>query len=308
LHPTAVTVDAWVRFNDLDGALSGNAPPGLQYIVFKRNGQATNVDGYALMKVRTPEGDRFAFAATSAEGVQGAATSTTLIEPGRFYHAAGTFDGHELKLYVDGVLESSVVHDHPLAISDGPLTIGRSDVPVFDGACNCLVDEIGVFNRALTADEIGAIVASASRGQCRDRAIIVTPGALSFAPQTVGMPSDTQIITVTNVGTNVTTIDTVVGGTEFPVAGSSCGGVLPPGVSCTFGVQFLPDAAGDRTGSVSIVSDAPGSPHLVTASGTGVSGTVDLDPPRLVFGDQLQGTTPVRGEFPIVSGKDARMN
>ena len=41
----------------------------------------------------------------SSLGFRAAAVSTTVITTGKFYHLVGTYDGHDIKLYVNGVLE-----------------------------------------------------------------------------------------------------------------------------------------------------------------------------------------------------------
>jgi hypothetical protein len=292
LRPASITVDAWVNFRDLEGTVSGNAPPGLQYVLFKRNSRPeTDSEGYTLAKIRTAEGDRLSFGISSAEGEKATLLSTTLVEPGRFYHVAGTFDGVEGKLYVNGVLEHAVAHPHPLDVSTEPLTIGRANQPQWDGACSCLVDEVEVFDRALEADEIVALYAAGSAGKCRDRVVTVSPGHLSFDPQPVGTPSDARIIVVSNVGTGPITITSVVSTPEFPVVNDLCvAALLGPGQTCSFGVQFVPGQFGLRTGAVAVSSDAIGSPHEVAFAGSGETGGVTADPPQLAFGDQVHGT------------------
>jgi hypothetical protein len=58
-------------------------------------------------------------------------------------------------------------------------------------------------------------------------------------------------------------------------------------------ITFGPTAGGPRSASLSISSDAPGSPHTAGLSGTGVvpAPGVSLNPPMLGFGNQLVGTT-----------------
>ena len=50
---------------------------------------------------------------------------------------------------------------------------------------------------------------------------------------------------------------------------SNCGATVAPGASCAVSVTFTPTATGARTGSLSFVDDASGSPHTVTLNGTG---------------------------------------
>jgi hypothetical protein len=67
-------------------------------------------------------------------------------------YLASTFDGSVLRLYVNGVLVSSSAVSGSLAASSGVLRIGGNGVwpEWFAG----LIDEVRVYNRALTASEI----------------------------------------------------------------------------------------------------------------------------------------------------------
>jgi hypothetical protein len=59
-----------------------------------------------------------------------------------------------------------------------------------------------------------------------------------------------------------------------------------------FTVTFTPTAAGPRTGTLAVVSDASGSPHTIPLSGTGVATpAVSLTPTSLTFATRTIGTT-----------------
>ena len=81
-------------------------------------------------------------------------------------HLAGTFDGTTLRFYINGNLMASQVA--PLGPTNtGPLRIGQvGDCAGFEG----LLDEIGIYNRALTPSEIQAIYAAGSAGKCKSPA------------------------------------------------------------------------------------------------------------------------------------------
>jgi hypothetical protein len=67
-------------------------------------------------------------------------------------HLASTYNGSTLRLYVNGVLVSSTAMSGSLAASSGVLRIGGNGVwpEWFAG----LIDEVRVYNRALSAAEI----------------------------------------------------------------------------------------------------------------------------------------------------------
>lgn len=76
---------------------------------------------------------------------------------GVWHHIVGIFDGTLLKLYIDGVLADSRVSSAKVIEPGGRLWIGKSDGdPQFTrGAHFCgQVDEVRIYNRALTSDEI----------------------------------------------------------------------------------------------------------------------------------------------------------
>src|SRR4030095_13954381 len=57
---------------------------------------------------------------------------------------------------------------------------------------------------------------------------------------------------------------------EFAITASTCD-TINAGGSCTIAIAFRPSAAGTRTGTVTITSNATGSPHRMTLSGSGVA-------------------------------------
>ena len=57
---------------------------------------------------------------------------------------------------------------------------------------------------------------------------------------------------------------------DFTISSNTCTGAnVPPGSACLVGVKFAPGAPGGRTATVSIPSNASGSPHVVTLFGRG---------------------------------------
>jgi hypothetical protein len=172
LKPARVTVDAWVKFNSLDSTTSGMATAGYQYLVFKQNTRSGNFEGYALVKARINGSDKFGFGVTSADGTQYGASSTTSISIGQFYHVAGTYDGSNVKLYVNGVLEATAPATLMLDYGTQPVFLGSSGNAFFDGKLNGVLDEVEIFSRALAQSEIQAIVAADSAGKCGPGVVI----------------------------------------------------------------------------------------------------------------------------------------
>ena len=122
----------------------------------------------------------------------------------------------------------------------------------------------------------------------------LSASTLNFGSQSVGTSTSPQTVTLTNNGNaalSVTSI--VVTGTnpgDFPET-NTCGTSVAAGGSCTIAVSFDPVAVGSRSAAVTISDAAPGSPQVVTLTGTGTNPTVSLSSTALAFGNQNLGTT-----------------
>ena len=114
-------------------------------------------------------------------GVGGSALiSTTAIADDTWYHIAFTFDGQggagdKVKLYINGVLEDS--GDHPDSSVGGggaPVWIGELDAArgfAWDG----VMDEIGIWNVALNADQVNRLMVQSNKTEILNFASGPTP-------------------------------------------------------------------------------------------------------------------------------------
>lgn len=100
--------------------------------------------------------------------------------------------------------------------------------------------------------------------------VALAPASLAFGNQTQATTSTARNVTLTNTGTATLTISSLTASTPFAVSGTTCGASLAASASCTVSVTFSPTALGAASGSVSLTSNAAGSPHTVGLSGTGV--------------------------------------
>jgi len=87
--------------------------------------------------------------------------STTLLEPGKWYHIAGTYDGSTVKIYVNGRLEAQEKYSGLLRSDHAPVHLGGGKLYGTDWGnqftVNGVLDEVMIWNRALAADEIASI-------------------------------------------------------------------------------------------------------------------------------------------------------
>ena len=152
------TVDAWVRFEELQGDMS---------IVDKMSASGVNVDGWRFLKW----GDNrfmlcFGLSTNGcSSGVPTTVLSSTVASVHVWFHVAATKSASAIAVYVNGVLENT----KPLpAFTDthtASLLVGSY---VREGSyLSGLVDEVEIFNRALTAQEIKAIYNARSAGKIK---------------------------------------------------------------------------------------------------------------------------------------------
>ncbi|HTJ72100.1 MAG TPA: discoidin domain-containing protein [Actinospica sp.] len=100
------------------------------------------------------------------------------------------------------------------------------------------------------------------------------PASLAFPSTVVGSAAATKTVTVTNTGTAAATVSGVTAGGDFSET-NNCGS-LAVNASCTVTVGFTPSAAGSRTGTLTVTSNANNSPTTVGLSGTGIGSTTNL--------------------------------
>ena len=120
---------------------------------------------------------------------------TTTVELRTWYHIAMTYEGASLRLYVNGVLDGSMPVTCPIIQTSQPVRIGGgaaggSHFLHFPG----LIDEVALYNRALTAAEIQAIFSAGRAGKCKETevqqvTIDIKPGssANSINPESHGV-------------------------------------------------------------------------------------------------------------------------
>ncbi|MGA7225754.1 MAG: choice-of-anchor D domain-containing protein [Candidatus Acidiferrales bacterium] len=115
--------------------------------------------------------------------------------------------------------------------------------------------------------------------------------SVSFGSVAVGS-SGSQSVTLTNSGTASIAISSAsASGTGFAIAGLATPMTLGAGQSATFSASFTPSTAGTASGSISIVSNAPGSPMAIALSGTGTRPQIAVAPSSAAFGSVVIGNS-----------------
>ena len=167
LQPTNLTVEAWVLFSSLDSAGSGGSPPGQQYIVFKQNTRSSYFEGLYLGKSRNATGDSFVFEVSSSSGQTVGVASSPIIATGVWYHVAGVRGSNFIQLYTDGQLAGQTNVSFAQNYGNFPLYFGSSGESYWDHKFKGLLDEVSLYNRALSSNEIASIYAAGAAGKCK---------------------------------------------------------------------------------------------------------------------------------------------
>lgn len=131
----AITVEAWIKPNSigtyqhiLSRETFGVAGTGGGYELTLNNVGKLRLDLYHSHNTYTP------------------VIGNTVLATGEWHHIAGVFDGSQMRLYVNGVLDASVSHSTGPASGTSSVKIGRnSGGNYFNG----LIDEVRVSNAAL---------------------------------------------------------------------------------------------------------------------------------------------------------------
>jgi Concanavalin A-like lectin/glucanases superfamily/HYR domain len=209
--PSQITIDAWIRPNALGGTIVNKSTDG-------------KPDGYVL---DTFGGNvRFIFGSQSLSG------STTL-QTGVFTHVAATYDFSTLNVYVNGVLDGTLSAEELIALPNNvPLRIGANQVggSLFNG----LIDEVEIFDRALSAQEIQSIVDAGSSGKCKNNCVLNCPSDI-FQSNDKGQCGALVTYAPTSSACGGVTCSPP-SGTFFPVGSASVTCTSDAGPACSFNV------------------------------------------------------------------------
>jgi hypothetical protein len=157
ISPEHITLAAWIYPTGFDDAPGDQGNP----IITKETGRGTPPwsESFAWRLRITPRSHHLQLQVFTDTG-GASAVSTTVLQVRTWYHVAGTYDGITAKLYVDGTLEDLNVSSDlgPLVTTSLPTAIGHLEgwsVQWFEG----IIDEVRVYNRALSSSEIEALLA-----------------------------------------------------------------------------------------------------------------------------------------------------
>jgi hypothetical protein len=155
------------------------------------------------------------------------------------------------------------------------------------------------------AKAAGEILNKPVSPKARTERLVFTPAILGFGKVAVGRQKS-QFVTITNSGNReITLFEVTAEGRYFSASGLILPLTLAGGESFTFTAVFAPQSSGDRSGSLSFVSDAPDvpNPSMLELTGSAAdAGRLTVDPAALNFGPVQVGTS--AGQTATLSAPD----
>lgn len=145
----AVTLSAWVQGN-------GNwTDPTEANAIIAKNGYGTFEERNYYLAVNTSGNLRFQF---NTNGVSGTATSSTTLSIGTWYFVSATYDRQNIKLYINGALNTTVAETDAMVANAYAASIGSMRITGGSyGYWNGPIDEVRIYNRALAENEIAEL-------------------------------------------------------------------------------------------------------------------------------------------------------
>lgn len=102
-----------------------------------------------------------------------------------------------------------------------------------------------------------------------------SPATLQFNFKVVGQTSAALTSTISNTGTGTANISNVaLSSGPFSISANTCGTTLAAGSTCIISAKFTPAALGVVSATITITSDDPAGPDVITLKGTGTANIV----------------------------------
>lgn len=144
-----ITLSAWIKINQFSTA------PSEGYHMYILSKDTTGERSYGIgVDLTWQQPKRPFFIAFEAPTSYGIAWGTTDLVAGTWYHISGVFDAGDVSLYVDGVPQSPAGSAGSIYAGTAELRIAARQYANHQCFFNGVIDEVGIWNRALTAAEI----------------------------------------------------------------------------------------------------------------------------------------------------------
>jgi hypothetical protein len=138
-----ITVSAWIKVNAFDKDWQTIIAKGDRSWRLQRNWNKNTLE-FACSGLVVPGND------------WGPVYGNTDVNDRRWHHVAGVYDQEKIYIYIDGSLDASTTASGSIRVNEEPVYIGEnSQMP--NRFWNGLIDDIRIYNYALTAEEISEI-------------------------------------------------------------------------------------------------------------------------------------------------------
>ena len=202
--------------------------------------------------------------------------SATQLSLNTWYYVAGVYNAasQTLDIYVNGVLDNGTLAGTVPASQNNPGSINtnigrRQGGYYFIGT----IDDVRIYSRALSATEIQVDMSTAVGSSVAVPLVTLSSTTASFGNQATGTTSPPQAVTMTNSGgqpLSIGSISVTGANTGDFNETNDCPPTVQPSAGCTINIVFQPTATGTRSAVIAITDNAPGSPHTISLTGTGV--------------------------------------
>lgn len=177
LNPiSSITLSSWVKLNSyIDNQVfvsKGNTNQSLPYASYTlKMGDNTSINSKAQFQL-------------SINGIRQVLMTNSTIPLSNWIYITGTYDGNVMKIFVNGVLDNSFTIGGSISSFNTNLNFGRwaPGIPNNPQYLNGFIDDIGIWNRALTQQEITSLY---NQNQCINTitvtdTLIINVGQLSY--------------------------------------------------------------------------------------------------------------------------------
>lgn len=143
---TGLTLALWFKADDFDAGYA-------RFIA-----KVTETQDHYWLLSTSDDGTALRFNLKAGGSTSVLRTSTGQIQTGRWYHVAATYDGSRMLLYKNGVEIASINKSGSIDTNPNVLaTIGNQPPAAGSWPFDGLIDDVRIYNRALSATEIAAI-------------------------------------------------------------------------------------------------------------------------------------------------------
>ncbi len=262
---TAMTLEAWVNPTTINA--------NWRDVVYKGN------DNYYLEASSQPNSRPVA--GTIAGGGYGEAYGTANLATNTWSFITATYDGANVRLYVNGTQVASTARTGTIASSSNPLTIGGD--PIYGQYFAGLIDEVRVYNVALTAAQIQGDQTTPITPPDPDQTPPTAPASLTAAVVSTGEIDLSPPASTDNVGVTGYQVERCQGAScatfaqiATPTATTYKDTTVSASSIYSYRVRAT-DAAGNQGGySPTASATTPAQTYSVGGSVSGLSGTVVL--------------------------------